>query len=494
MGLSLSIEEKARAYDKVVESARMEKEKSRSSKLLEFIDENFPELKDEDERIGKEIIEYFQQFEDENLRGVNISDWVAWLKKWAKHIEFINKIKIGDKVTRNKDGVLVNLSQLDRVAKKNENQCEQKPVDKVEPKFKVGDWVTDGVAKCQICFIDDTQYWYSENCILGSIESIDKKYHLWTIQDVKNGDVLAFYSEYKGNKMVQVGIIEKYVGKHGGCSNTFKIYVGVNWENHLQIGEYMGCSSDIRPSTEEQRDLLFQKIGESNYEWDDDKKELKKILQEYPLTPDKPAVFSEQKTVWGEEDEDAMGMAIIALENMYDPNSPNDTYAGYTMPFNKAALRLRALRERPCTENEWCEDDEKMIRGLIAICDEWATSHSFYPIENCDMEKLKNWLNFLKERVQPKQDWSEEDEGNLKNVLWAIQKVRDTTEDVHELDIMQYAEDWLRSLKERYGWRPSEEQMDALYTYIYHPQYFSSPDPRMELVESIYQDLKKLKG
>lgn len=33
----------------------------------------------------------------------------------------------------------------------------------------------------------------------------------------------------------------------------------------------------------------------------------------------------------------------------------------------------------------------------------------------------------------------------------------------------------------------------ALYTYIYNPQYFNSPDPRMELVESVYKDLKKLK-
>ena len=478
----LSIEEKAKAYEKIVENARVEKEKSRSSKLLEFIDENFPELKDEDERIGKEIIEYFQQFEDENLRGVNISDWIAWLEKWAKHIEFINKVKIGDKVTRNKDGVLVNLSQLDRVAKKNENQCEQNPVDKVEPRFKVGDWVTDGVAKCQICFVDDTQYWYSENCILGSIESIDKKYHFWTLRDVRDGDVLKEDS--------CIFIIEKMKSESTAITHC---HLFNNCD--FKLGSTLCFDVDSTyPATDKQCDFLFAKMHEAGYEWDAEKKELKKISQEYPLTPDKPAVFSEQKPVWSEEDEDAMGMAIIALENMYDPNSPNDTYAGYTMPFNKAALRLRALRERPCTENEWCEDDEKMIRGLIAICDEWATSHSFYPIENCDMEKLKNWLNLLKERVQPKQEWSEEDEGNLKNVLWAIQKVRDTTEDVHELDIMQYAEDWLKSLKERYGWRPSEEQMDALYTYIYNPQYFSSPDPRMELVESVYQDLKKLKG
>ena len=62
---------------------------------------------------------------------------------------------------------------------------------KSEPKFHIGDWVTDGISKCQIHFIDNNQYWYSKFCILGNIESVDKRYHLYTIQDAKDGDVLA---------------------------------------------------------------------------------------------------------------------------------------------------------------------------------------------------------------------------------------------------------------------------------------------------------------
>ena len=101
---------------------------------------------------------------------------------------------------------------------------------------------------------------------------------LWNIQDVKDGDVLSFYTEYKGNQMVQIAIIEKYVGKHGGCSNTFKIYVGVDWDNNLQIGKYMGCSN-IHPATKEQRDFLMKEINDAGYEWDTEKKELRRIDQ-----------------------------------------------------------------------------------------------------------------------------------------------------------------------------------------------------------------------
>lgn len=53
----------------------------------------FPELKEgDDERIREEILEYFQQFENEELRGVNISDWIAWLEKQGeqKSITFNN--------------------------------------------------------------------------------------------------------------------------------------------------------------------------------------------------------------------------------------------------------------------------------------------------------------------------------------------------------------------------------------------------------------------
>jgi len=169
-----------------------------------------------------------------------------------------------------------------------EKQGEQKPFDyenaniqqkdfapKQKPKFKIGDWIAftrkDGTRETlQVSDIIDGRYYFNRLLHFSwSVKECDEKSHLWTIQDAKDGDVLAFYSEYRGNKMVQVGIIEKYVGKHGGCSNTFKIYVGVNWDNNLQIGKYMGCS-DIRPATKEQRDLLFQKMKEAGYKWEND--------------------------------------------------------------------------------------------------------------------------------------------------------------------------------------------------------------------------------
>lgn len=48
---------------------------------------------------------------------------------------------------------------------------------------------------------------------------------------------------------------------------------------------------------------------------------------------------------------------------------------------------------------EWSEEDEKMYRGVMAVCDVWSTATSFYPKENEDVERLKHWLKSFKERI-----------------------------------------------------------------------------------------------
>ena len=47
-------------------------------------------------------------------------------------------------------------------------------------------------------------------------------------------------------------------------------------------------NGNIHPATKEQRDLLFAKMQEAGYEWDDGKKELKKIQPHYDIANFKP--------------------------------------------------------------------------------------------------------------------------------------------------------------------------------------------------------------
>ena len=115
-----SIEEKAKAYDEAIERARELHDK--------WIDEDgkdvalmiFPELKEsEDEKIRKELIGFLRNIPNSNY---TCEEMALWLEKQGGHAKFINGIQVGDKVTRNEDGVLVNLSQLNRVVKKQGEQ------------------------------------------------------------------------------------------------------------------------------------------------------------------------------------------------------------------------------------------------------------------------------------------------------------------------------------------------------------------------------------
>lgn len=122
----MTTEEKARAYDEAIERAEGLIDFCSDSELitLEYV---FPELrKSEDEKVRKAILELVKQ-SSEVLDKQNQNNMIDWLEKQGEHANFRNKIQVGDRVTRNEDGVLVNLSQLKRVAKPSEKQAEQKP-------------------------------------------------------------------------------------------------------------------------------------------------------------------------------------------------------------------------------------------------------------------------------------------------------------------------------------------------------------------------------
>ena len=134
----LNIEEKAKAYDEALKRAKSvfpndakTELANAKARVLKYV---FPELKEsEDERIRQFIIKWFSGKEDwSNRFSVSRQQVLTWLEKQGEHANFRNKILIGDHVTRNRDGVLVNLSQLNRVAKpadvESKEQSEQKPV------------------------------------------------------------------------------------------------------------------------------------------------------------------------------------------------------------------------------------------------------------------------------------------------------------------------------------------------------------------------------
>jgi hypothetical protein len=294
----LSIEEKAKRYDKAIERAKSVLLNCTidARNAVEFL---YPELKEsEDERIRK------------------------WIKKELESKYVVDNI--------------VNDVMADKAFAWLERQGENKPDDTVEPKFKVGDWVIAGKDKAKqvtnVELIVADEYGYTledETYFTGSWAD---SYRLWTIQDAKAGNILV--DCYNNVCIFKNGDndIWQSLGYLGSYSNEF-----------VCNGFHSSCS--CHPATKEQRDLLFQKMNEAGYEWDDEKKELIKIEQ-------KPAE-------WSAEIEAAISLLKHIAEEQEKDYCPHNANA-----LRKAAQYLESIRP----QTTWKPSDGQM-KAIGHICD-----------------------------------------------------------------------------------------------------------------------------
>lgn len=155
---------------------------------------------------------------------------------------------------------------------------EQKPDDKVELKFHEGEWiVTDKNNVVQIKAVENDKY-VLENTMRFSIDYVDKCWHLWTIQDAKDGDVLyaggshCYFKEYifMFSSFTEDNVISTHFG--------YDVFHGTFDKDITRFGREEDFMF-VTPATKKQRELLFQKMKEAGYEWDAEKKEPKKIEQ-----------------------------------------------------------------------------------------------------------------------------------------------------------------------------------------------------------------------
>lgn len=171
---------------------------------------------------------------------------------------------------------------------------EQKPTDKVEPKFKVGDWITNGEYTWFIEGMHNSFYDIisPEGCGTGdTIIHVDEHFHLWTLTDAKDGDVLV----YSNSSVEIILLFKKWMNGVGDGAYSY----AHTFNNEILFNDWSDCGYGTRPATKEQRDHLFEKMKEAGYEWDEEKRELKKIEKQ----GDNPADvgLAELGKIWEEE-------------------------------------------------------------------------------------------------------------------------------------------------------------------------------------------------
>lgn len=413
----LTIEEKAKRYDEALHKAKNYYSTTDSSSDIKLIGLIFPELKEsEDERIRKAIhiyLDWLDGKKDYAPRGeYTINDMIDWIEKQGKHQKFRDSIQVGDKVTRNEDGVLVNLSQLNRVAKK---QGEQKPTDKVEPKFREGDWVVycnDDVDL--ITGIEENGYCINNGGYIPFV--CENEMRLWDITDAKVGDVLVSEST--------CGLGTWYcIFKSLDGDESMTVYCYLSRDGRFETKKELCFDKDpynTKPATKEQIDTLMKVMADAGYEWDAEKKELKNIEEEYN----------------GED---------YGIDGLY------------------AAIDIL---QKTLGEVDGYQYDDGILTHKCAI-------------------------NAVKELSKQKPAWGEEDIELLDNTIKFIEdSVAATPPSLRTYSPTLTGKEipFLKALKDRYTWRPSDEQMDALH-YVTNFDYGG----HKSTLVSLYEQLKKLK-
>ena len=142
-----------------------------------------------------------------------------------------------------------------------------------KPKFKVGDWITNGVGNtCYIKGIFENHYELCSNDgfeYTKHIKDVDNYFQLWTIKDAKDGDVLYCKKRILDNSEI--------IMMYAGISNNIDSYCRYSSKSgfNTYITDVLNVEHDfIIPATKEQHDFLFQKMVEVGYKWDSNKKEL----------------------------------------------------------------------------------------------------------------------------------------------------------------------------------------------------------------------------
>ena len=277
--------EKAKAYDEALKKAS-DAHKDDDRHLKATLERIFPELKEsEDEKIKKAIIEFFES-EDDNATYSSIrkKDIIAWLEKQGKEEYALKSFKDED--------VRKFMQYIEKQAKAYEFNLPNRSYDiyafakdllvwlekqdknstnKIEPKFKVGDWVVNKFGDLwHIDSLDKKNYQVSNGKGNYNYFPILKhnEMHIWTIQDAKDGDV------------IQLGkvtaIFKKYIGREK-CICYCSFCKNAGFEIPIENGEdnVYGCHNAV-PVTREQYNILMNAMNNAGYEWDMEKKELKK--------------------------------------------------------------------------------------------------------------------------------------------------------------------------------------------------------------------------
>lgn len=300
-----------------------------------------------------QVLEYARSLDTYNQYGkADIDKNIAWLEKKRNYDRLIEEMKkrkeLLSKEKEKATSANDKLSLGGRIAMLQEllafNICNT--TYKVEPKFKVGDWIVDDEAPNDVfCVIEVLGEIYKVIDIDGDDYHIphckvNKQFHLWTIDDAQEGDVLV-----NGSNIFIFHFIN---------DTRLMGYCHVNIDNgrfYDDLGKnecFCTIDAEVTPATKEQHDLLFQKMKNDGYEWNAENKELSK--QTLKITPKfcVGQLITDDNGTWYQITN------IKCLDDWY--------YEVYDICEGDTHLELCSIIDEKFRENRFVSEIKKMIR------------------------------------------------------------------------------------------------------------------------------------
>lgn len=316
----------------------------------------------------------------------------------------------------------------------------QKFADKIEPKFKVGDWIIDNKNRVGIIVrILDEHYIISFDGreVQISFEWEGKLFRKWTIQDAKDGDVLAVNKDdviliFRGIGNEEWNDVIDYYCRYDCYQKEFIVQKDLEFWGYIK-------DNQLKPATKEQCDTLMKAMADAGWEFDFENKELKKI----------PNALEECE--------------IEHIEHGKYYYCIKDYYSGGNKRVSKGEV-IQALRGM-----------SMMALGVKA-------NEYFIPVKCIIGDRC---------------DWSEEDENAIKVLMNIIRKSEIIDSIIYTDSLKEKLYNCLKSLKDRYTWKPSDEQMKVLDEVLNFAANHESPYWNyyiFETLNNLIRQLKKLKG
>jgi len=341
--------EKAGAYDKAIENMRKFRDALNNheetdlwalkKEIVTDIEYYFPELKgseeNRDEKIREMLIEFFGKGAENNgyTNGISDKDIITWLEKQGEQ-----------KPVNDTDENIVEAVKDTSI------------LDMVEPKFHEGEWILLD-KPCQIESMSKdgnyiVKYSDDDETSTRSKKFCETYFHLWTIQDAKNGDVL--YSK-KHNLLW----IYKNAEQCHSCVN-------LNYSSNISIGADIVIPNDTCPATKEQRDTLLKAMDNAGYSFDFETKKLKKIEKEIEIP-------------FGAKDSELQEVTYSIPK-------------GFHAEIKGASVVIVKGEQKPV---EWSEEDEGMLNSFL------------HKLEVCDLLSNKEirWIKGKLKSLRPQKSW-----------------------------------------------------------------------------------------